>query len=130
MREIQLTKGLVAIVDDEDYEIVSVFKWHAQGRPGEEYAVYGRRLQDKKRFFRMHHLIMRRILGGAIPDGVMVDHIDGDRMNNTRSNLRLVTRHQNAHNMRQRSNGVSSRYKGVGRHKNRWQARGSPHSDQ
>ncbi len=56
------------------------------------------------------------ILLGPIPDGLYVDHIDRDRRNNTRDNLRLVTSTQNSYNKRRFSNNTSG-FKGVHFHK-------------
>ncbi len=110
VRYIPLTRGLFAIVDAADYERVSRYKWCATGSGSRAYACrshYGRHLS-------MHRFIMNP------PDGMVVDHIDGNRLNNRRSNLRICTIQQNIWNSRPK--GKSSRYKGVcrDRDKKKW----------
>lgn len=103
----ELTKGYVAIVSEEDYEFLSQWKWTFA-----EYAYRTRSIEGVKRPFRMHRAIMERVLGTPIPKGYDVDHRDGDRLNNTRGNLRLATRSQNLMN-RIGNRESTSQYKGV-----------------
>jgi hypothetical protein len=109
MREVPLTRGLVAVVDDEDYHLVSVRKWHAQ-KPTQGRTFYARAErrsgEDGGRWFHMH-----RVIAGA-PDGLDVDHVDGNGLNNRRSNLRLCTRQENCCN-RPGNRVATSRFKGV-----------------
>lgn len=119
MRTIELTKGFCATVDDEDYARLSGMKWHAwvKTRSDGTRAIYAQCNAGK-----MHRIIMNA------PRGVLVDHIDGDSLNNTRANLRLVTVGENNMNRRgvfMRSGCfTSSRFKGVtwNRAKGKWQA--------
>lgn len=101
---IQLTQGKAAVVDDADYALLAGYHWHYMG------IGYAARSQGGKRIY-MHRVIM-----GA-PVGMQVDHIDGDRLNNTRSNLRICTAQQNHHNRRPLRRETSSSYKGVHFHK-------------
>lgn len=101
IRFIPLTKGQVAIVDKEDYEWLSQYKWHAVNN-GEKFYAYRCR---NKRSLSMHRAIMNE------PKGMLVDHKDGNGLNNRRNNLRVCTTSQN-HQNRRRTFG-SSRYKGV-----------------
>jgi hypothetical protein len=105
MREIPLSHGYVAFVDDEDYELVSKYNWSAyEDSNGMVYAIcYTTRYS---RNIRMHRLIMNA------PDGMDVDHADRDGLNNRRSNLRLATRSQNNANSVVSRNSKSG-YKGV-----------------
>src|SRR5262245_35202767 len=94
MIEVPLTRGKVALIDDADYELVSRFKWHAQrgGYGNTYYAVTNIRLPDGKwTALRMHVLLLGH---------KGIDHIDGDGLNNQRSNLRLATQSQNSANTR------------------------------
>jgi hypothetical protein len=113
-REIPLSRGFVAIVDDEDYAELSRFKWWADGLGYALTTIGGR---NGKKNFRMH----RMITGAA--DGMVVDHIDGVAWNNQRSNLRVVTQRENLLNSRGRL-GTMSGYKGVRWYKqtSRWVA--------
>lgn len=96
MKEIPLTQGRVAIVDDEDYEALIKRKWcfSACTRRSAGYASRYLTVEGKKVVIRMH----RHIMGLRYGDGMEVDHIDGNRLNNRRSNLRVCTHAQNAKN--------------------------------
>lgn len=108
MQEIELTKGLVAIVDDEDYEELSKHLWHVT-KSG--YACrYIRDLSKKKK--QAYLPIHRAIMGLSSDDPRVVDHIDGDKLNNQRSNLRICTAAENVRNRRGRAD-VTSGFKGV-----------------
>lgn len=111
MRTIDLTQGQVALVDDADYETLAVDRWRAQRIRNTFYAV------------RSSGLYMHRVLM-CPPDRMQVDHIDGDPLNNQRSNLRIATPAQNQHNRTRKHSGTSSRFRGVcwNRKSLRWQA--------
>lgn len=104
-KEIQLTKDKVALVDDEDYEFLCQWKWRASYEDGRFYAV---RMEGfpHRILVRMHRQIMNA------PENVEVDHIDTNGLNNTRDNLRLCTRGENACNRNMQKNNKSG-YKGV-----------------
>lgn len=110
MRTIPLSNsGYEAIVDDEDYERLTVHRWQPyHGRHGAIYAI--RQIKDGGRFRSvwMH----RDVLGLGFDDPEEVDHRDRDGLRNIRSNLRIVTRQQNTHN-RGPNRESSSKYKGV-----------------
>lgn len=101
VRYIPLTRGKYSIVDAEDFEKLSKYKWTLIKRGKGEYACR----REKGRHISMHRVIMNA------PDDVVVDHIDGNGLNNRRSNLRLCTKAQNSYNSRPR--GGSSGYVGV-----------------
>jgi hypothetical protein len=114
-QQIPLGKAAVALVDDSDYEALKGISWFVNK---DGYAVGFVPTDGKFRLTYMHRLILQ-----ADPDH-LVDHIDGNPLSNTRSNLRLVTTLQNHHN-RGLSSLSSTRLKGVGWHKHvcQYQAR-------
>lgn len=112
MKEIALTQGYVALVDDEDFARVSRLKWHADWSPSGWYA----KAESGGRQVRMHRYII-----GAPPD-VDVDHRNGNTLDNRRKNLRPATPSGNAANQRIKPH--SSKYKGVRKHRDgKWEAR-------
>lgn len=118
MKEISLSQGKFALVDDADYEKISRFKWYTKRGQNTFYAC--RDYWDGRRHkVRMH----RSILGLKKGDGKEVDHIDGNGLNNQKANLRPCTHSQNLQN-RQKKSGCSSKYKGVywNKRDKRWQA--------
>lgn len=109
MKEIPLTKGLVSIVDDEDFPLISKYKWHAlKARHGYTTGgkIYGPG-NPKGTPVSIHRLIMNP------PPGFVVDHKDGNGLNNTRANLRIATHAQNIANQLIRQEKKSSKYKGL-----------------
>lgn len=103
----QLTQGKLTTYDDEDHELISAHNWYAIKGHRTFYAMSAIRIEGKRIWFAMH----RKILG--LTDGrLYVDHIDGDGLNNQRSNLRICTSDQNTKNQRLRITNKSG-YKGV-----------------
>jgi len=118
IKSIELTRGYITIVDDEDYKELIKFKWHTCKRTDNlAYAVTTTYPNGNKKELRMHRVIL-----GATK-GQIVDHIDGDSLNNQRSNLRICSQMENMQNLH-RVKGLS-KYKGVGFHKayGKWRAR-------
>ena len=107
-REVQLTQGYVALVDDEDYDrVVAAGPWHILNGSGDLiYAKHSLRSDGSNQALRLHRFILNA------PAGQQVDHINGDGLDNRRSNLRLATQAQNNANRRSKD-GSSSQYKGV-----------------
>jgi hypothetical protein len=106
MKRIPITQGYTALVDDSDYDLLSQYNWQASVRPsGTVYATRKGRVGDPQTV-QMHRQILKA------PTDREVDHIDGDGLNNCRSNLRLCTRSQNARNVPGWPNSLSLR-KGV-----------------
>ena len=112
MRKIKLTQGKFALVDDNDFEWLSQWKWYAAKKSHRWYArrqCWNAELkinQGKREhtFVAMH----REILNTR--EGLQTDHIDGNGLNNQRHNLRECTRSQNLQNQRRTKSGG---YKGV-----------------
>jgi hypothetical protein len=101
-RQIPLAKGRSALVDDDDFARVSEYQWHITSSG----YVAGMIIIDGA-----HKLVyLHRFLLNA-PSGQVVDHINGDRLDNRQDNLRLVTRAQNQWNRKVQHN--RSGYKGV-----------------
>lgn len=107
VKEIPLTQGKIAIVDDEDYERLLQWKWHYHK---EGYAL-------NSAIGLMHRMIIN------VPEGMLPDHINGNGLDNRKENLRVVTPAQNTWNTKKAS-GTRSQHKGVSWHKRKglWQA--------
>jgi DNA-binding XRE family transcriptional regulator len=118
--------GRVAIVDDEDYDLVMRYRWNVQEntKPGQRSGPYARtNLPDKRPGgrYRQRALFMHNL----IADYPKPDHIDGNGLNNQRSNLRPATTAQNIVNARRKPSNATSRYAGVSRVSSgrKWNAR-------
>jgi hypothetical protein len=107
VKEVPLGKGKVALVDDEDYERVVAWRWQANLRKGQ-----WRARRTAQRGERKYSVFMHRFILGA-PPGTLVDHRNGDTLDNRRGNLRLATHSQNAANHHKRPAGCASRFWGV-----------------
>ena len=118
MRKIKLTKGQHTIVDDEDFDYLNQWSWHlATGG----YAMRSTHTGSAKNGTRKKiHLWMHRIINGT-PSDLFTDHINRNRLDNRKSNLRTVTKRQNQLNRGKQKNNTSG-YKGVYRHtsNNKW----------
>lgn len=126
MREIVLTQGKKALVDDADFDLISSFTWSAQGGNKRWYA--RRHAEVSPGVWHgvvyMHRMVLEAALGRPIPTKVQVDHINGDGLDNRRCNLREATSSQNIRNRVLRERGASSRFLGVAWHRRDlvWQA--------
>lgn len=107
MKKIKLTQGQYAIVDEEDFKWLSQHKWCITSE-GYAHCYKGGY---------MHRMINKT------PEGLITDHIDGNRLNNSRANLRTVDKSVNAINSGLRTNNKSG-YKGVSLSKlhKKWEA--------
>jgi hypothetical protein len=107
MKEILLTQGKVALVDDEDYDVLNEIKWYAHIAGDKQklwYATHGIHRKDLTKTVLMHRIILNA------PPKMEVDHIDGNGLNNQKLNLRLATRRQNCQNLHIKK---TSKYPGV-----------------
>ena len=110
MKEIQLNRGMVALVDDEDFERVNQFKWYAKKSKRTYYAVHTIHKHGK---IKMHRFILN--VNNA---DIQVDHVDRNGVNNQKENMRLCTNRQNTYNKSPKPN-CSSKFKGVSILKNK-----------
>lgn len=96
MKLIPLTQGKFAQVDDEDYEWLNKFKWHAiKNRESTWYALNSAYIGN----YKIAHIAMHRMIMGLKPNSKpIVDHKDRDGLNNQRLNLRFATYSQNGAN--------------------------------
>lgn len=111
MKEIKITKGLVTQVDDEDYERLVKHSWCASiqtsGRRKPYLRVNGRAWVGGV----LKVVSIPRIILGITDPKIIIDHIDGNTLNNQKSNLRTCTAAQNAQNRTVAPRG--KRYRGV-----------------
>lgn len=110
---IPLTQGKFAVVDAQDYDRLSRYKWCAAKS---KKTFYAERFSNG-RLIKMHREIIHT------PKGMQCDHINHNGLDNRKSNLRLCTNAENLRNQKPAGNG-SSRYKGVSWSKQRrkWRA--------
>lgn len=112
-RLIPLTQGQFAKVDAEDYEFINQWKWCAHWDRGAN-SYYAKRQSSKadgQRTLLMH----RVVLGLAWGDGRQGDHINGDTLDNRKSNLRIANSAENGANRGANKNNASG-FKGVSWH--------------
>jgi hypothetical protein len=112
-KRIELTKGKFAIVDDEDFDFLSQWKWWIDSQG---YAVRDEGGRKNKR-----RILMHRFLNNT-PDGYHTDHLNRKKLDNRRSNLMTRTCSQNILNSKLSKRNTSG-FKGVEWYKNRWVAR-------
>lgn len=118
MKEIQLTKGKVALVDDEVFDYLNQWKWYAKKSNGNYYAKRNIRINKKY----AGHILMHRLLMN-VEKHLYIDHIDGFSLNNQKNNLRICTHAENMRNKKLHINNTSG-FKGVYWHKStkKWMA--------
>jgi hypothetical protein len=118
MKRILLTKGGEALVDDQDHDYLSRWKWYAA--KGGKYAARDTRSSNRRRgtLIYMHDVVAARI--GMVGT---IDHANRDTLDNQRHNLRPATGSQNGANRGPQVNNTSG-YKGVtwDKARHRWSA--------
>lgn len=120
MKKIPLSKNgklgtrCFALVDDEDFEELSKHNWAV----GDGYAIRSIRIAGKSYTLSMHRYLL------PPPDGMFIDHINRNKLDNRRNNLRICTKSQNNTNREAPANNTSG-YKGVSFHRRDklWRAR-------
>jgi len=116
MATFQLLNGELATVDDQDLPLVETHTWHLHSNG---YVIRTTGTQFERTVHWLH-----RIIAGT-PDGMVTDHIDGNKLNNCRSNLRVVTSAKNSFNRQiSKCESKTSQFKGVNWHKSnkKWRA--------
>ena len=106
MKELILSKGCVTIVDDEDFEEVSKYKWYTHK---DGYACRN----DSGKTILLHRFLMKA------DKESLVDHKNHDKLDNRKANLRLCSKAQNLYNSITRN---PSEFKGVSKHRRKWRA--------
>src|SRR5258708_31028872 len=111
---IQLTQNQTSIIDDEDFEKINQFNWY-YGK--NSYATRDIKINKKRKSILLHREIINCL------DNQMVDHINGNTLDNRKENLRICTKSQNGMNRGKQKNNTSG-YKGVHFYKanKKWQA--------
>ena len=124
MKELQLTRGYVALVDDDDFEWLNSYKWYAKIYKNNN--IYAARTlylgieNNKKKYHtqRIHHVIL-----DIIDYKIIIDHKNGNSLDNRKENLRIATKQQNMANSKINKNNTKG-YKGISLYKNgRWRAK-------
>lgn len=116
MKKILLTKGKSTIVDDEDFEMLNKYHWHYMSTG---YAARRNTYsKGKTQIVLMHRIIMN------VKNKYIIDHINRDKLDNRKINLRISNKSQNSLNSKIPIDNTSG-YKGVGLHKmaRKWRAR-------
>jgi len=93
MKRIKLTKRFYTLVDNEDFERATKHKWVvSSGRSNTRYAQGSNKIDGVKKTTYLHRFLL------DAPKGMQVDHINGNGLDNRKSNLRLCTQTENQRN--------------------------------
>lgn len=108
MKKIKLTRGYESLIDDDIFDYFNQWKWnaHEEGRNERKY-IYAIRT-EKGRTIRMHNEIM-----GVTFKRIIVDHLDGNGLNNQRKNLRIANKVENCINRKSLNTNNTSGYRNV-----------------
>lgn len=109
MKKIPLTQGKFALVDDEDFERLNQWKWQFTGGYVRRTVYHGTDENGK----RIREVVWMHKLVVSCPPNFVVDHKDGNPLNNQKENLRICTGRENLYNQRKQASPASSSYKGV-----------------
>lgn len=106
-KEIVMAREIITIIDDEDYEWTKDYTWWSNVKS--LYPMTRKHKKDKWQY--LHRMVMEQVHGDIGKS--YIDHINGNPLDNRRSNLRLCTHTQNLQNMTKRDISTHSKYKGV-----------------
>lgn len=105
MKIIKINQNKEIIIDDEDYEWAMQWKWHYSAR------YVNRDVVRHKKQVKLHRELLKKYNKNI--EGMEIDHINGNTLDNRKENLRIVTHQQNMFNQKKPSNNTTG-YKGVG----------------
>lgn len=119
MKEIKMVNGDVVKFDDEKFDLISQYSWHASKVKGLTYAyAWTPMVNGVRKKISMHRLVM----GLVDIKGTLIDHADGNGLNNQMSNLRVASHAENMRNRGAQKNNKCG-LKGVRKHRRKWSAR-------
>jgi hypothetical protein len=107
MKELILKNNIITLVDDENYEELSKYAWKLVGAG---YLARNSGTGKKAKYFYLHKVIM------PCPEGFEIDHINGNKLDNRKCNLRICSRQENCRKrpkLKRTKHKLSSKYKGV-----------------
>lgn len=116
MKKIALAEGISAIIDDEDFDRVMEHKWRCDFK-SKTHGSYACTIGIRKNSIYMHRFITRA------PKGMVVDHKNGDGLDNRKGNLRVCTHQENSRSRQCLQKNNTSGYQGVFKSQYGWQAR-------
>jgi hypothetical protein len=119
MKYLELTQNKYAIVDDEDFEYLNQWKWQWNNANRSKFGYAHRTERIKGTKMKLHHKMHRLVMNAE--RGQIIDHVNGNTLDNRKENLRFCTLSQNNQNQAISSRNRSG-YKGVSWHKatSRW----------
>lgn len=97
----------IVYLDKKDLKLVKSYNWHLQKGGRTFYPLTNIHKNNKRTVIRIHMLLYPNKL---------IDHIDGNGLDNRRKNLRIATKQENNRNTNKRLDGITSKYKGVCKH--------------
>lgn len=122
MKEIPLTRGKVALVDDEDFDRVSQFKWSAYENCGLWYATRRAKVSERESgAIATQNISLHRYILNP-PSDVLVDHRNGNGLDCQKDNMRLATHTQNTQNQQRLHKTNKSGYRGAYVLRGKWRA--------